>query len=362
MGSAAVRLALAVVAGSVVYALFRQSYGAALLLTPAEVVSRAWLWQPLTYAFVETSPMGVIFAALVLWQVGGSLEQSWGPRRMVSFAVGTTVVAGLLTVALAFFVTPLASLSFGGGWVMGIAVWVAFGLMLGRAGTNFWGLPVSGNVLALIGVGFVFLEGAFYGWLLVVPSVLGLLLAAGYLRLAARRCGGFAFSPGACSAVSAAVPSTSRWWRLTGIRPAVQTATYTEPCIVAAARVCMGPHLHPRREMRNAIAALTLLAFPLSAQASDWVFDSAHTSAQFAVKHMMVSTVRGAFSEVTGSVHLDDTDVTKSSLEATIPVDTVDTREPKRDGHLKSPDFFDVAKFATITFKSTKITAGSRGN
>jgi membrane associated rhomboid family serine protease len=183
MRSAAVRLALAVVAGSVVYALFRQSYGAALLLTPAEVVGRAWVWQPLTYAFVETSPMGVIFAALVLWQVGGSLEQSWGPRRMVSFAVGTTVVAGLLTVALAFFLSPLAVLSFGGGWVMGIAVWVAFGLMLGRAGTNFWGLPVSGNVLALIGVGFVFLEGAFYGWLLVVPSVLGLLLAAGYLRV-----------------------------------------------------------------------------------------------------------------------------------------------------------------------------------
>ena len=113
--------------------------------------------------------------------------------------------------------------------------------------------------------------------------------------------------------------------------------------------------------MRNVIAALTLFAFPLSAQASDWVFDSAHTSAQFAVKHMMVSTVRGAFSKVTGSVHLDDTDVTKSSIEATIPVDTVDTREPKRDAHLKSPDFFYAAKFPAMTFKSTKIAAGQGG-
>jgi polyisoprenoid-binding protein YceI len=113
--------------------------------------------------------------------------------------------------------------------------------------------------------------------------------------------------------------------------------------------------------MRTAIAALAVFAFPLSAHASDWVFDSAHTSAQFAVKHMMVSTVRGAFSKVTGSAHLDDTDVTKSSVEATIPVDTIDTREQKRDGHLKSPDFFDVAKFPNITFKSTKVSPGVGG-
>lgn len=181
--SAAARLAVALVAASVVYALLRQSFGAALLLTPAAVVGRLWLWQPLTYAFIETSPMGVIFSALVLWQVGGSLEQSWGSRRMVRFAVATPVLAGLLTVALSFLIEPLAQMGFAGGWVMGIAVWVAFGLSLGRAGANFWGLPVSGNVLALIGVGFVFLEGAFSGWLLVVPSVVGLLLAAGYVRL-----------------------------------------------------------------------------------------------------------------------------------------------------------------------------------
>ena len=113
--------------------------------------------------------------------------------------------------------------------------------------------------------------------------------------------------------------------------------------------------------MRNAIVALTLLAFPLSARASDWVFDPAHTSAQFAVKHMMVSTVRGAFSKISGTAHLDDKDVTKSTIEAVIPTDTVDTREPKRDAHLKSADFFDVQKFPTMTFKSTKISAGQGG-
>ncbi|MGO9830305.1 MAG: YceI family protein [Myxococcaceae bacterium] len=113
--------------------------------------------------------------------------------------------------------------------------------------------------------------------------------------------------------------------------------------------------------MRTALAALVVCAFPFSAHASDWVFDPAHTSAQFAVKHMMVSTVRGAFSGVSGSVHLDDGDVTKSSVMAVIPIDTVDTREPKRDGHLKSADFFDAAKFPTMTFKSTKVSPGQGG-
>ena len=113
--------------------------------------------------------------------------------------------------------------------------------------------------------------------------------------------------------------------------------------------------------MRTAIVALTVFAVPVTAHATDWVFDAAHTSAQFSVRHMMVSTVRGAFSGVTGSVHLDETDATKSTVEASIPVSTVDTREPKRDAHLKSPDFLDVAKFPTITFKSTKVSAGAPG-
>src|SRR5208283_3553974 len=119
--STAVRLAVALAAGSVLYALLRQSYGAALLLTPADVVGRLWVWQPLTYGFIETSPMGVIFSALILWQVGGSLEQSWGPRRMMTFAVGTTVAAAVLTIVLSFLVAPLGLVSFGGGWVMSIS-------------------------------------------------------------------------------------------------------------------------------------------------------------------------------------------------------------------------------------------------
>jgi membrane associated rhomboid family serine protease len=170
------------VIGSVIFALTREGLGALLLLVPGEVL-RGLVWQPLTYGFVESSPMGVIFGALILWQLGGALEQSWGTRRMGLFAVGTTVAAGLLTVLLALGVPALRAIPFPGGFVMGSALWVAYGLSFGRRQTNFWGLPVSGNVFALIGVGFVFLSGAFSSFLLVVPSAMALLLTWAYLRV-----------------------------------------------------------------------------------------------------------------------------------------------------------------------------------
>jgi len=114
--------------------------------------------------------------------------------------------------------------------------------------------------------------------------------------------------------------------------------------------------------MRIAIATVAVLAAPLSGNAAEWQFDSAHTSAQFSVRHMMVSTVRGAFSGITGTASFDDKDFTKSTVKVTIPVTSLDTREPKRDAHLKSPDFFDAEKFPTLTFQSTKVVAsGTEG-
>ena len=179
---AAAWLAVALVGGSVVFALTREGLGALLLLLPDGVL-HGWVWQPLTYGFVESSPMGVIFGALILWQLGGALEQSWGTRRMGLFAVGTTVLAGLVTVLLALGFPSLRAIPYSGGFVMGSALWVAYGLSFGRRQTNFWGLPVSGNVFALIGVGFVFLSGAFSGFRFVVPSAVALLLTWAYLRI-----------------------------------------------------------------------------------------------------------------------------------------------------------------------------------
>ncbi len=91
------------------------------------------------------------------------------------------------------------------------------------------------------------------------------------------------------------------------------------------------------------------------ALASEWDIDPAHSQAQFSVRHMMVSTVRGQFDKVSGTVSLDDRDPGRSKVEVTIDASSIDTREPKRNEHLKSADFFDVAKYPTLSFRSTKV-------
>jgi len=99
------------------------------------------------------------------------------------------------------------------------------------------------------------------------------------------------------------------------------------------------------------------------AQASDWKIDPAHSEADFSIKHMAISTVHGSFHAVSGMLRLDPNDVAKSSVEATIDVNSVDTGVAARDNHLKSPDFFETAKYPTMTFKSTAVSkAGDHYN
>ncbi|MGC1618097.1 MAG: YceI family protein [Candidatus Acidiferrum sp.] len=97
------------------------------------------------------------------------------------------------------------------------------------------------------------------------------------------------------------------------------------------------------------------LSLPVAAATSEWQIDPAHSSAQFAVKHLSISTVRGAFTSVKGTVQFDNTDITKSSVDVTIDVNSVDTRVEARDKDLRSDHFFDVEHYPTMTFKSTKI-------
>jgi polyisoprenoid-binding protein YceI len=108
---------------------------------------------------------------------------------------------------------------------------------------------------------------------------------------------------------------------------------------------------------RIAVLAGIAAAFSMPSRAanSNWQIDPQHSSAQFAVRHLGLSTVRGAFSKLSGTILLDDQDITKSSVEVSIDVNTVDTREPDRDKDLRSERFFDVAHFPTMTFKSKKV-------
>ncbi len=96
-------------------------------------------------------------------------------------------------------------------------------------------------------------------------------------------------------------------------------------------------------------------------QTATWNIDPVHSVAEFKVKHMMISNVKGQFTSLTGSLNLDEGDVTKSRVEVTIQAASINTREPDRDKHLRSADFFDVEKFPTLTFQSTKITRTGDG-
>ncbi|WP_041597046.1 YceI family protein [Granulicella tundricola] len=104
------------------------------------------------------------------------------------------------------------------------------------------------------------------------------------------------------------------------------------------------------------LAAALTLSTAAHAQATAWTIDSAHSGVNFEIRHLGVSNVRGSFHKVTGTINLDEKNITHSSVEATIDTTTVNTDEPKRDDHLKSAEFFNVAQFPTMTFKSTSFT------
>jgi polyisoprenoid-binding protein YceI len=114
---------------------------------------------------------------------------------------------------------------------------------------------------------------------------------------------------------------------------------------------------------RFALALITVLtmAAAAAAQAGTWQIDPNHSSAQFSVRHLGVSTVRGAFMKVSGTATYDPSDPSKGSLDATIDAGSVDTRVQMRDNDLRSPNFLDVQKYPTITFHSKQTKAAGAG-
>lgn len=111
----------------------------------------------------------------------------------------------------------------------------------------------------------------------------------------------------------------------------------------------------------GAFSLMTLGATQVLAAPATWEIDPSHSSAQFSVRHMAVSNVRGELGKVTGTVTVDDQNITKSMVEATIDATGIDTRDAKRDEHLKGPDFLDTTKNPNITFKSTSVKKAGPG-
>jgi polyisoprenoid-binding protein YceI len=109
------------------------------------------------------------------------------------------------------------------------------------------------------------------------------------------------------------------------------------------------------------IVATLLIAAPAAAEVEIWNLDAAHSAAQFSVRHLGISTVRGAFTRLSGTLKYDPADLTKTSLEATIDTTSVDTRVEVRDKDLRGPSYFDVEKFPTMTFVSKRVEAAGTG-
>jgi polyisoprenoid-binding protein YceI len=95
--------------------------------------------------------------------------------------------------------------------------------------------------------------------------------------------------------------------------------------------------------------------------AAAWNIDPAHSNVEFAIRHLMISTVKGRFADVKGALVLDDADVTRSTVDVTIGVASIDTRVGQRDDHLRSGDFFDAERFPAITFKSRRVQQDGDG-
>ena len=112
--------------------------------------------------------------------------------------------------------------------------------------------------------------------------------------------------------------------------------------------------------VRIFVAAASLLISNIGL-AGAWVFDDAHSAADFSIRHMMVSNVKGQIGGLKGTIDIDDKDLTKSKVDVSLDVTTIDTRNGKRDEHLKSPDFFDVQKFPQMHFVGKKIEKAGKG-
>lgn len=101
-------------------------------------------------------------------------------------------------------------------------------------------------------------------------------------------------------------------------------------------------------------------AIAVQTRTTTWNLDPAHSAAEFKVKHMMITNVKGQFTDISGTITIDESDITKSRVEAAVDAVSINTRNPDRDAHLRSADFFDVDRFPKLTFTSTAVRRTGR--
>jgi len=114
------------------------------------------------------------------------------------------------------------------------------------------------------------------------------------------------------------------------------------------------------KRLITSISTIIALALPAFAFASTWTIDPDHSNVGFKIKHLMITNLKGTFDKYTGTVEINDKDITKSKVEFTVDTNSINTNVQKRDEHLRSADFFDVAKFPTMTFVSKKVAKAGK--
>ncbi len=178
--STAHKLTIALIGASILQGLFQSG---ALLFIPRPTILDLEIWRPFTALLIAVSPMEIIFGALIVYSIGGALEQSWGRKRFLRVALGIPLLAELLTLAVFFLTSAIPDIAYHGASSLITVIWIAFGLRAAQSGQllNFWGAPIQGTTFALIGLGFVVLNGIFSSFLIVLPDLFTALLTYGYM-------------------------------------------------------------------------------------------------------------------------------------------------------------------------------------
>jgi membrane associated rhomboid family serine protease len=178
------QLAAAIVVVSIIFGLFGVAGVRYLALIPLAVVYDWEFWRPFTALLVAPGPMEVVFGAVIVYSIGGSLEYSLGKKRFLTLAVGIPLVGSVLTVLLSVLLPGLFAqvLYFGASSII-TTVWILYGIRaeFSRQQLNFWGIPLTGKNFALIGVGFVVLQGVFSNFVRVLPELFSAGLCYAYM-------------------------------------------------------------------------------------------------------------------------------------------------------------------------------------